>query len=177
MRGVRNHPPEWFTAEYLARVISYDPHTGIFIWIKNSRRTDLTGLPAGNIQKWGYREISFRDSNRKVRFKAHCVAWFIMTGDWPTFDIDHRNGNRDDNSWSNLREATRSQNNMNSGPPKNNSSGVKGVRWNQRYRKWESNIRINGSAVYLGRFFEFEDAVSARKIAEIQAFGEFSRHA
>ena len=93
-------------------------------------------------------------------------------------DIDHIHGKetRNDNRKSNLRIASRSQNSMNVGIRKTNTSGVTGVTWDKKRNKWRASIRYNNKNINLGRFNpdEFDKAVDARKKAEEKYFGEFS---
>lgn len=51
-------------------------------------------------------------------------------------------------------------------PPKNNTSGVKGVSWNKEKEAWDAYIGIHGKRIRLGRYSKFDDAVKARKRAE-----------
>ena len=51
-------------------------------------------------------------------------------------------------------------------PPKNNTSGVKGVSWNSDRGKWEAYISVHGKRIGLGKYNEFNEAVNARKTAE-----------
>ena len=92
------------------------------------------------------------------------------------YDVDHIRGknSRNDNRKSNLRIATRSQNNMNKGLQSNNTSGVTGVYWDNTYQKWKSQIRINNKNIGLGMFNDKESAINARKKAEEKYFGEWS---
>jgi hypothetical protein len=55
-------------------------------------------------------------------------------------------------------------------PPKNNKSGVKGVRFNEKRQKWEAYIQVHGSKIHLGRWDKREDAVKARLLAEEKYF-------
>lgn len=89
--------------------------------------------------------------------------------------IDHIKHNKTDNRKSQLRIVSNAQNSMNSVMHKNNSSGVKGVRWHKKYACWEAFITIDGKFKHLGNFAEdkFEDAIKARTQAEEQYFGEF----
>ncbi len=87
--------------------------------------------------------------------------------------VDHKNHNIRDNQKKNLRICTRSENAMNSNLSKNNSSGVTGVKINKLLNKWSSSIQVNRKMINLGTFINFEDAVKARKDAEIKYFGEF----
>ena len=87
--------------------------------------------------------------------------------------IDHINRNGLDNRLCNLRFATFSQNNMNKGVQKNNTSGYTGVEWRKNEGKWRARIKINYKSYELGYYSKLSDAVKARKEAEIKLFGEF----
>ena len=88
--------------------------------------------------------------------------------------IDHINGNRLDNRKNNLRIVTSQQNSMNAAVRSDNTSGATGVFWYKTRSKWRVQIVINGKAIHLGYFNNFEDAVKARKDAEEKYFGEYS---
>lgn len=88
--------------------------------------------------------------------------------------IDHINHNVHDNRRNNLRIATNSQNQMNRDKPITNTSGIKGVYWHKNKQKWQANIQINESLLYLGIFDSKEDAIKARKQAEEKYFGSFN---
>lgn len=87
---------------------------------------------------------------------------------------DHKNTNKHDNRKENLRDATRSQNNMNKGVQSNSTSGITGVRLDKRQQKWTAKIKINRKTISLGSYLSKEDAVKARKEAEEKYFGEFA---
>jgi hypothetical protein len=87
--------------------------------------------------------------------------------------IDHINADSCDNRKGNLRVCTSSQNVINVGRKINNTSGVTGVIWDKESGKWMSYISINRKQKKLGRFYDFEDAVNARKKAEINFYGEY----
>jgi hypothetical protein len=86
---------------------------------------------------------------------AHRVAWKIMTGVDPT-EIDHIDGNRGNNKWSNLRDGTRSDNLRNVSLKRNNKSGSMGVSFSKRQQKWIASI-------WLGSFDSKEEAIEIRK--------------
>jgi len=50
----------------------------------------------------------------------------------------------------------------------NNTSGVTGVYWNKRDRKWQAMIKVNNKQIHLGYFEGKTEAITARKIAEIK---------
>lgn len=98
----------------------------------------------------------------------------LLMGFPPDLDIDHINQNKLDNRKDNLRVATKQQNLFNHGIQRNNISGVKGVRWNKKNRKWVAYISFNGEQKYLGSFNNIEEAHLVRKEKEIELFKEFS---
>ncbi len=127
------------TIEHLKASLAYDATTGVFTWLRNDRRPDLIGKIAGSKQSMGYWAIAVH--NRKVL--AHRLAWLYETGVWPINHIDHINGDKLDNSFSNLREVTRYENLQNMRQPtKANKSGFLGVSAHQG--KWRAQICANG---------------------------------
>ena len=51
-------------------------------------------------------------------------------------------------------------------PPKNNTSGIKGVTWNKNHKKWEAYISIHRKRKYLGNYDDLEEAQHARLAEE-----------
>src|SRR5215467_13054369 len=94
----------------LRQVLNYNPKTGVFRWRINKRGHARKGNRAGTITASGYRQIKLDQEC----FSAGPLAIFWMTGRWPKVIADHINMVRDENRWSNLREATHSQNHANS---------------------------------------------------------------
>lgn len=97
------------------------------------------------------------------------LAWKLMTGEYPAVEVDHENRVVDDNRWKNLRLATKSQNAQNRVVHKNNRLGIRGVRLRPD-GLYEPRLMINGKALYLGVYSILEDAIDARKMAEIKEF-------
>lgn len=54
-----------------------------------------------------------------------------------------------------------------------NTSGCRGVYWNKRQKKWEAKLKFKGKLMSFGAYFDFEDAVKARKRAEEEIYGAF----
>lgn len=104
----------------------------------------VKGKRAGNINKDGYVDIGFM----KNRYYAHRISYAIYHGKWPDGVVDHIDGNKLNNSPTNLRDCTDTQNNCNHKGRSNNTSGFIGVSAHsggfsaeirykkQRYRKW-----------------------------------------
>lgn len=88
---------------------------------------------------------------------------------------DHIDGNTLNNSRSNLRVATFTENLMNSKRPSSNKSGYKGVCWNKYNKKWQVQITIHGKKTFIGYFSDVIEASKAYNQAAKKAFGEFAR--
>lgn len=88
--------------------------------------------------------------------------------------VDHINRKPYDNRKRNLRVCTQMDNIKNSTISKNNKSGIIGVYFRKRERKWTAEITVNGKKKYLKSFKEFEDAVRTRLAAEKEYFKEFA---
>jgi hypothetical protein len=86
--------------------------------------------------------------------------------------VDHHDGERANNSVTNLRWATRQENNQNRTMNKNNTSGFKGVRFERG--KWRAQITIDGKLIHLGYFEKIEEAVAVRSARANEVFGEFT---
>lgn len=147
----------------VCELLEYEATTGLFRW-RVSRNAGPAACVAGNIagtkQRRGYIVLTI-DGRRVV---AQRIAFLMMNGRWPAADIDHINGERSDNRWVNLREATRSQNNQNiRGPKRNNSTGFLGVKRHVRGSGvyWSAAIQVNKKPVYLGCYPSGEEAHAA----------------
>ncbi len=100
------------------------------------------------------------------RHYAHRVLWTTFNGPIPEgMQIDHINGDTQDNRLSNLRLVSNRANSMNAGKSHRNSSGLVGVHWDAGRNKWLSNAMIEGKTKFLGRFDDWFDAVCARMSA------------
>ncbi len=79
------------TLDQLKASVSYDPGTGIFIWVKSGPGVAI-GKRVGSIDsKNGYRVMMIDG----VMYNAQRLAWFWTHGTWPKM-IRFQNGDRDD---------------------------------------------------------------------------------
>lgn len=147
--------------------LAYDPKTGHFRWLKC--RHEFVGKIAGSNNN-GYRHILIDG----ILLKGHRIAWAMTYGEWPSDEIDHRNGNGLDNRIDNLRLATRSQNNQNKMVYKNNVCGIKGVHFIKDKNAYSACITVNGKRTYLGYFKKAKEAGLAYREASKAAWGEYS---
>ena len=144
------------TQERLKELLHYDPETGVFTW-KVRRGGAALGSVAGTIKRDGYRHIGLLGRY----MLAHRIVWFLMFGVLPK-QIDHINGNRDDNRASNLRECNAFQNMQNRSPVVKNISGARGVHPSRSLTNpWRALIRVNRKIVHLGNFSTVEAAACA----------------
>lgn len=151
------------THKRLLSLLKYDHETGHWEWYKP--KPPLMIKKAGSYGPKGYYQVKV-DS---VSYRAHRLAWFYMTGEWPKHQIDHINRIRDDNRWVNLRDVTPQQNSRNS-HVKIGVSGHRGVR--VHLKKFTAGIYDkDGTTIYLGIFDKKEQAAEAWLRAYKQLFG------
>jgi hypothetical protein len=100
---------------------------------------------------------------------AHRIIWKIVTGNDPAEQIDHKDGNCDNNAWQNLREASQPQNQWNTKVRSTNESGASNIfRLNTvraTSKKWRVKISHNGVREFIGDYHTFSEAISARNEA------------
>lgn len=143
------------TATRLRELLNYNPATGVFTnRIKRSRKT-VAGAPAGG-ERDGYVAIRLDG----VLYQAHRLAVLYVTGQWPEFEVDHRNGVRCDNRWDNLRDKTHQTNLQNLRVARaDNALGVLGVSMSRG--KFKAQIKVEGKNKCLGRFDTLDEAEQA----------------
>jgi len=149
------------TQARLKEVLDYNPETGVFVW-KESRSGIKTSGIAGCKQSDGYIRISVDGK----QYFAHRLSWLYVHGYFPEHSLDHINRNKSYNRISNLREVSSQCNLRNTGNPKDNTSGVKGVCWSKQSEKWRADIMANGKQKHLGDYKHFDNAVCARLAGE-----------
>ncbi len=98
-----------------------------------------------------------------------------MTGEESKKEIDHIDGDRSNDRWCNLREASSSENKMNMAIRSDNTSGVKGVGWNKRLSKWHVRVKVRGIQYHIGYFDDLVAAKEAREAAALRHHGEFAK--
>jgi hypothetical protein len=148
------------TQERLKELFYYDKKTGFFKRVKGiaSKGGSINNI-AGCLTVRGYWKICVDGK----QYTAHRLAWLYVYGNFPEGFIDHINRIKVDNKISNLRVVTRSENlqNIYKATKKNKTSGVLGVSWFKRDKKWQAEIQKNKKRIYLGRYDSLEDAKNA----------------
>lgn len=167
---------------FLKECVEYNPNTGILFWkrrplahFQNAHRmkifnTQFSGEKAGCLRGNGYIYIHFSGIGAIL---AHRAIFKLMTGRDPVHDVDHKNLDRADNRWENLREATRAQNMHNTIEHRDSFHQLKGVDFSKQKNKFRARICMNGKAKNLGLFSSGEDAHRAYCNAASELHGEF----
>jgi len=150
------------TQEYVRELFDYDPETGVLTWKQSLNNRAPVGSYAGSIGADGYLGVGIS----KKRYRYHRIIWLWVHGYVPENQIDHINQDKADNRLSNLREVSQVCNMRNTGNAKNNTSGVKGVTWWKKRKKWGASLMVNGKTRHLGIYDSFDDAVCARLAGE-----------
>ena len=148
--------------ERLKEILHYDPETGIFRWREPVGNRVIAGDRAGCVGGKGYIKIKIDGKY----YQAHRLAILYTDGYFPENTVDHKNRIRADNRRVNLREASRQCQARNCGMRNDNTTGVKGVRWHNRDRRWLAHVTVNGQKKHLGSFDDFLEAAYHRYAAE-----------
>ena len=139
---------EGLSLDKLKSLLTYSRATGEFTW-KVSRGSVMRGDRAGSLDRAGYIDICID----RLYYRASRLAWFYCKGVWPSFEIDHKNGQRADNRFRNLRDVTTTVNQQNIRKAHADSwSGFLGVHWMPRKQRWQARISVDGRRIFLGYF-------------------------
>ena len=146
----------------LKEIAHYDPETGEFRSLVN-RGPIKVGQKLGGIALHGYLHVQI---DGRI-YLGHRLAWLYVHGHWPEFSIDHIDGNRLNNTISNLRLAERSINQQNQRRPRSdNTSGYLGV--SRAWGRWGARIKHGNKHKHLGLFDTPELAYQAYLSAKRQ---------
>lgn len=146
---MRNKVSKEDAISYILEHYKYDKETSFFYWVKPTSCRVSVGDRAGFMYGKGYRAVKICGKT----IYEHRVVWLIETGDWPLEDVDHINRVRSDNKFSNLREASRSENKQNQkgAYPTNKNSGLLGV-YRQPNDTWQARVVVCGKTICLGTY-------------------------
>lgn len=158
------------TVGELKTLLTYDTSTGKFTWNSDRTSTVRKGDIAGT-KSQGYTLIGILGKS----YQAHRLAWLYVNGDFPNGQLDHINGVSNDNRICNLREVCGAENSRNTKHRIDNTSGHMGVGFQIRGCRWSACIGVKGKTIYLGRYDTKEEAVAARKAAEMK-YGFHANH-
>lgn len=174
-KNFRTHPKNQITKEEVLAKLSYDRNAGTLQWNMEGRHR-WRGQQAGYLNPVaGYLVVKIG----KYNYQLHRIIWLLETGSFPENLIDHINGDRSDNRFSNLRDATHSQNLQNVKYKSRGEYGM-GVRYlpfcyrgdtkYARRKPYQATIRIPGrkSALSLGYYETQDEAETAYIKAKLE---------
>ncbi|WP_457967708.1 HNH endonuclease [Pseudomonas sp. R4-84] len=170
MSGKFRESVDLVTQNSLKERMEYDPETGIFKWLIPPLRSsagDVAGRPNTN----GYLEAWLFGK----RYLLHRLAFLYMDGDHPASEIDHIDGCRTNNAWSNLRRVSNAENSRNLKIFSNNKSGASGVHYDRSTGEWVASIRSGGKLIRIGSYGLKFFAKQARLAAE-KKYGYHENH-
>lgn len=163
------------SAERLNELFLYEPETGVLrakVTLANNRTMYRVGDEVGYSNGNGYLVVTV---DKQLCF-VHRVIWKLVTGKEPAAYLDHANRIKDDNRWTNLREATARQNAANTGLRRMNQWGATGV--TPLKTGWAAHITGDGGAhEFLGVFPTVDRAAQAYERRHKELHGEFAVNA
>lgn len=155
------------SVERARELLTYDPESGDL-----RRRVSIGPAHVGDLVGCDWADGTGR-RYRLIRVGgfvclAHRVIWLMQTGEWPLYQVDHRDGDGLNNRWANLRDITPGENQQNRvGPQKNNTTGFLGVT-RRPNGKFVAGIKTHGKRRHLGEFTTAEEASAAYIAAKRQ---------
>jgi hypothetical protein len=136
----------------LKQDLIYNPDTGYFFSIRTQKRRDRLDCYKG------YYRVFYKGHY----YKAHRLAWYYMTGAWPTKQIDHKDENKANNAFTNLRDVSQTINLYNrSQALKKQTSCPLGV--SPSGTKFVARIKIKANLKHLGTYPTSQEAAEAYK--------------
>lgn len=157
--------------QIIRTLIEYNPDTGVVIW---KRRDPSHFKTERSCKIWNTRHaekpagrVSFTNKNYKTKiirifgkdYYTHRIIWMYFYGDQIPAQIDHINHDATDNRIDNLRDGT-TINHLNRSMHTKNTSGVSGVHYCKRSKKWIASCSINNVRKPIGSFSSIEEASS-----------------
>jgi len=137
----------------------------------NTFNSQHSGKSCSSSHNGGYTSVHVLSKS----YLTHRIIWKLMTGEDPSALIDHIDGDKKNNSFPNLRLATKQQNAYNSKKSYKNKSGFKGVSFDSRRNKYYACINMDGKTISLGRHDTPELAHLAYVEAAKNIHGDFLR--
>lgn len=166
-----HNPINDLTARFVRSIISYNKKTGVLRW-KYKKDHLAAKRVAGIKHHTGYLYVKIKGR----MYGAHRIAWLIVKGRWPRKFLDHKNGIKNDNRFTNLRNVTHFQNGMNRRKIKAGSSKLKGVSLSKTTGLWHTTIMKNGRSYYLGQFKTDVEGHAVYCNAAIKLHGNFRNY-
>lgn len=155
--------------------LTYEQAIYLFTYVKETGEffCNFTGNKLGYKRLDGYLQIHIKGRSYEL---GHRLATLMVLKEYPINEVDHKNKDKLDNSWVNLRQVTKTQNQWNSSIRSDNISGVKGVNWVEREQRWVARIQVNKARLCLGYFRTLEEAKQSINNKRMALHGEYASH-
>jgi len=157
------------TQAELKAIFHYDPETGVFTRLKK-HRYPVAGSTKG--VEGGYIRMCIK---RKC-YVLHRLAWLYVYGRFPTEAIDHINGDKLDNRFLNLREASHAQNMRNIGWRKDSKAVLKNVYFIPSKNLYKVKMKVGAKPKILAYSEDIEFAELIAIEARNLYHGAFANH-
>jgi hypothetical protein len=155
------------TYDLLRQKYTYDPETGHWYYRERADFHDCYK---------GYRVLLMYVDGKRCQVKAHRAAFLYMNGKWPELDVDHRDLDKSNNAWTNLRQATHAENLSNMAMSQRNRSGYRGVAYRKDMNKYAAYVTWNKKRIHLGMYNTPEEANWVAQDHALHLKKEFYRH-
>jgi hypothetical protein len=144
----------------------FDYHEeGFLTWkISTNNRIKIGDMAGNTLGKCGYMVISIFGKY----YRTHRIIFLWHHGYLPEGIVDHRDRIKIHNWIDNLRDTSHSCNSRNCNVGKRNTSGIIGVTFLKKEKKWRAYILKDKRTMNLGHFIHLDDAVLARWNKEIE---------
>lgn len=157
---------------FLRERYAYNPESGKITALAKLGKKNI-GDEVGTVNHDGYIVLKVTYEGRRVQIAGHVLAWALFYGEYPKFDVDHRDTIRTNNRIDNLRDATRSQNLANRNHVGTLPRGVTLTK--NKTKPYQAQIQWEGKKRYLGSFSDPMDAHAAYVKEAMLVFEDFVR--
>lgn len=145
---------------------------GHLYWRKRPNAMVEAGAKAGYEDSFGYTFVAYK----RKKYGLHRLIFWRHHGFLPE-EVDHIDGNPRNNRIENLRAATHIENMRNAKLRKDNTSGVKGVCWDAKAKKWEVKLQIDRKTKHFGKYYSLDVAKFVCETMRHKYHKGFARHA
>lgn len=160
------------TRESVLEKLDYSPDTGQFLWKVGSRAGDVAGHLATERNKT---YIRIRVNGELIM--AHLLAWLVLYGEFPSFEIDHENGDGTDNRKDNLVRSNRLLNNRNARQRSDTKAEFRNISKLTNSNKYALMVKYAKKHFTVGGFDTEDVAAKARDLLEELVPKGVSHHA
>ncbi len=161
------------TADDVRRLFNYVTETGKLIRAVRTSNRIRVGDEAGQKNTTGH--LQCRVHGRL--YLVHRLIWMFVHGKFPEGEIDHIDGNKENNRLCNLRDVSHTENMQNIKKAfAGSKTGLLGAYPHKATGKFAAAIRMNGKQIHLGLFETSADAHAEYLRAKRTKLTERSAH-